>query len=311
MSWQNAPVLRKLTATQLGGERGAQLWGVDNKGTLYSTYQAARGRDWTEWRGPGWYSKNFPPQVYELAAAQLDDGRAQLWVLDMKRQLWTITQKTEGGEWNDWEGPNWNKPPGKENLKKLTAARIAGKTQLWGILEDGMLITCTITKSGTSQWDSFSKTNEALPWIEVAACKQGLHSGGAIWGIDSELKLWGNGQDPTSGQWGDWGKPNWKRAPKVRNIAAVEMGGSKGATIWAIRSDYKVIYNYQTAAGMDSWMGWVEADDGNTLSAYELTAAAQNDGLARVWAVSLGQALTSQAIDRGTFMWERRWNPPV
>lgn len=67
MSWQNAPVLRKLTATQLGGERGAQLWGVDIKGTLYSTYQAARGRDWTEWRGPGWYSKNFPPQVYELA----------------------------------------------------------------------------------------------------------------------------------------------------------------------------------------------------------------------------------------------------
>ena len=311
MSWQNAPLLNKLTATQLGGERGAQLWGVDYKGTLYSTYQTKRGSDWSEWRGPGWYTKNYPAQVYELAAAQLDDGRSQLWVLDMKRQLWTITQASAGGEWNDWQGPNWNKPPGNEKLKKLTAAHVTGGTKLWGILDDGMLITCNMSNSGPSQWDSFPKTSEGLPWVEVAACRQGYQGGGAIWGIDSESKLWGNGQDPGTGRWGDWGKPNWKRAPKCRNIAAVELGGTRGATIWAIRDDYKVVYNYQTQTGMDSWMGWVDADDGGTLSAYEITAAAQNDSLGRVWAISLGQLLTSQATVRPTLEWERRWTPPV
>ena len=70
MSWHNAPVLVKLTACQQGGNRGAQLWGVDLKGTLYTTYQKTPGGVWSDWMSSGWAEKNYPKQVYELAAAQ-------------------------------------------------------------------------------------------------------------------------------------------------------------------------------------------------------------------------------------------------
>lgn len=92
MSWQNSPILNKLTASQQGGNRGAQLWGVDFKGTLHTIYQTTPGGQWSAWLGPDWNGPNHPKQVYELAAAQRQDGTMQLWVLDMKRQLWTTWQ---------------------------------------------------------------------------------------------------------------------------------------------------------------------------------------------------------------------------
>jgi hypothetical protein len=42
MSWQNAPVLIKLASAQLPGKNGAQIWGVDNRGRLYTNYQIRR-----------------------------------------------------------------------------------------------------------------------------------------------------------------------------------------------------------------------------------------------------------------------------
>lgn len=311
MSWHNAPLLNKLTAAPLGGEFGAQIWGVDFKGTLYSTYQLTRGGGWDEWRGPGWNQNKLPDQVYELASAQLTDGRTQLWVLDMKRQLWSIAEDKTGGDWGDWQGPNWHQPPGKEGLKKITAARVKNKTQLWGILDSGMLISCNmLLPSGVSPWQDFPKTKEGLPWIEVTACTQGTSGQGALWGIDNKLQLWGTGQDG-NGNWGGWTGPNWLRAPKVRNIAAVDMSGNKGATIFAITEDYKVIFNWQTAGGLDSWFGWQPADANDALRAYEITAAQQNDGLSRVWVVNMAQLLTSMAMDRQAHNWSRHWEPPV
>ena len=312
MSWHNAPLLNKLTATNLGGKRGAQIWGVDDKGTLYTTYQLSPGGGWSDWRGPGWNTKKQPDQIYELAAGILNDGRAQLVVLDGKRQLWSVTQQTAGGLWNDWEGPNWNKPPGTQSLKKITMVHSKGKTTLLGILDEGGLIWCQmLLPSGVTAWKDFPKTKEGLPWIEVVGCTQGINERGALWGIDNKLQLWGIGQQD-NGEWPNgWTGPNWLRAPKVRNIAAVDMRGAKGATIWAITEDYKVIYNWQTAGGLDSWFGWHPGDTANELRAYEMTAATQNDGMGRVWVISLGQLLTSQSMERSSHNWPRKWNPPV
>lgn len=312
MSWQNAPLLNKLTATNLGGKLGAQLWGVDVKGNLYSTYQATAGGGWSDWRGPGWIKTKAPEQVYELASAVLPDGRGQLWVLDTKRQLWSITQDKTGGPWGEWQGPNWNRPPG-ESLKKITAAQVKGKTTLWGITDSGFLISCHMNlPSGVSAWQDFPKTKDGLPWVEVVACTQGINNRGALWGIDSKSQLWGIGQSE-NGDWpkGGWTGPNWLKAPKVRNIAAVDMRGDKGATIWAITEDSKVIYNWQTAGGMDSWFGWQAGDTADAARAFEMTAATQNDSLGRVWIVTQGQLLCSQAMQRSSHNWPRQWTPPL
>ena len=49
MSWQNAPRLNKLTASQQGGNRGAQLWGITENYTLITDYQVSPGGNWGGW----------------------------------------------------------------------------------------------------------------------------------------------------------------------------------------------------------------------------------------------------------------------
>ena len=116
MSWQNPPaLLNKLTASQQGGNRGAQLWGVDIKGTLYTIYQTTPGGEWSNWKGPDWNGPNHPKQVYELAACQRHDGTVQLWVLDMKRQLWSTWQRSPGGQTS-------RRPQVQRSLKSLSLA---------------------------------------------------------------------------------------------------------------------------------------------------------------------------------------------
>lgn len=116
MSWQNPPaLLNKLTAAQNGGNRGAQLWGVDYRGQLYTIYQKTPGGEWSNWMKNEWAPVNHPKYVYELGACQLFDGRIKLWVLDMKRQIWTVEQQSPGGDWNNWwhsSTRKWNNAPG-------------------------------------------------------------------------------------------------------------------------------------------------------------------------------------------------------
>ncbi|HEX8845965.1 MAG TPA: hypothetical protein VF791_15040 [Pyrinomonadaceae bacterium] len=48
MAWQNAPALIKLTASQQGGKRGAQLWAVTLMGKLTSIAQTAPTCNWQQ-----------------------------------------------------------------------------------------------------------------------------------------------------------------------------------------------------------------------------------------------------------------------
>ena len=90
MSWQNAPNLKKLTSAQQGGNRGAQIWGVDVKGKLHTSYQTSPGGSWSDWGGTGWADPKEPKGIYELAAGQNQpDGRVYFWAIDMKRRRWS------------------------------------------------------------------------------------------------------------------------------------------------------------------------------------------------------------------------------
>jgi hypothetical protein len=61
---------------------------------------------------------------------------------------------------------------------------------------------------------------------------------GALWALDTKMQLWGMVQTAPGGSWGPWTGPNWEKAPKLRNIAAVETTVKKnnetyhGACIW-------------------------------------------------------------------------------
>ena len=314
MAWHNAPVLNKLTATQQSGSRGAQLWGVDFKGALYTIYQKAPGGEWSDWAKLDISGKNQPRQVYELAATQVGDGRVTLLVLDMKQQSWALAQTSPGGDWGGWQRPDWDgMKPG--DLKKLCAAPHGSKSwgQTWALMSDGLLLGNNQESAdgrwfqGWYDWE-LSTVPEKHRFIEVTAARQGDgHS--ILWGLDEKRQLWcsrqTNGDAHPPEGWEPFQGPNWLGAPKLRNIAACD--SKDGASLWGIDEDYRMVSIFQTAPGSEKWSGWSSGDWMNAPFSYELTAAAQNNGCAEVWALDLHQVLHSIAQDpRG---WEMSWVP--
>jgi hypothetical protein len=316
MSWQNAPALNKLTSSQQGGNRGAQLWGVDLKGTLHTIYQKTPGGEWSNWLGPDWAGPGYPKQVYELAATQYNDGRVALFVLDLRRDLWTISQTSPGGDWSHWEGPGWNGAP-RGWLKKLTAVQQGpnGKAQLWGLTDEDTIIGChQVSNDGRwfQGWYDWHATPDNSRFIELTAARQG-DGRSALWGLDTKLQLWSMSQTSTRdetppGGWGPWIGPNWQESPKLRNIAACE--GKQGAYLWGIgEQEYRIFHNWQLSQGGDKWGGWQIGDWMNGPRSYELTAARQNNGCAQLWAVSLKGVLHSIAETGPNCFWEMNWTP--
>ena len=291
--WQNAPTLNKLTASQQGGKRGAQLWGVQFNGTLNTIYQITPGGGWSPWMGPIWAGPGYPKQVYELAAAQQNNGCVQFWALDMKLQLWSTAQSAPGGDWTAWSGPNWNKAP--QGMKRIAASQQGGKrgAQLWGIAEDYSLVTCyQITAGGSwSGWQAWPATPQNSQFSELTAAQQ--NDGRVqLWAIDTKGQLWSCYQTSPGGDWSAWSAPNWDGAPSLSNIAACQQGGSRGAQLWGITEDYMLISDYQVSLG-GNWSGWSKGSWSNAPACYELTAAQQNNGCVQLWVLTLKQVLTS------------------
>ena len=314
MPWQNAPALQKLTAAQNGGNLGAQLWGVDIRGKLYTIHQKSPGGEWSSWISKDWAPTNHPKYVYELAACQLGDGRIKLWILDHKHEIWTVEQEGPGNWRNWWHGTStrWNRAPG--TFKKLAATHMArspistsdwpGGSMFIGLKDDGHLAVCY--SSGFDSWSRFRDNwNGAAELIEVTACQQGGDGKIAVWALDNQNQLWGCAEEqPGTGNFSGWVGPNWLGAPKLRNIAAVQ--GSHGAIIIGQDMHYNVVTNFQTSPGGNNWSGWSAQRWNEAPFSYELTACQQNNGLAQVWAVTLKQNLTSIA-QRDANTWPTQW----
>ena len=314
MSWHDAPRLQKLTSAQHGGKRGAHLWGVDYKGTLYSIYQQTKGGDWSKWAGPDWAGPGFPKQVYELAAAQGKDGRITLLTLDVKRRLRYVTQDEPDGNWTGWHELDWNGAP-DNFLTKLTAVQRGIKepgVELWAITNDGEVHSShqwlkeARWFQGWYVWPNPKDTR----FIELAAARQ--HNGlVGLWGIDSNLRLWfmqENSSDsptPPTG-WGSWEGPNWGATPKLRNIAAVR--GAEGVILFGINDEYRLIQNWQDRNG--KWNGWSGVNWLGAPHCNELTACGQNNNCSQIWVVTLTGILSSLAQAAPACNWKTPWSDP-
>lgn len=90
----------QIAASQQGGSRGVEVWGIDGSGRIWTLYQRTAGGPWSSWEGPGF--KNQPVPMAQLAASQQSNGCCQLFTLDAKNQIWTITQGSPGGDWGPW-----------------------------------------------------------------------------------------------------------------------------------------------------------------------------------------------------------------
>lgn len=307
MSWNNAPTLNKLTASQQGGNRGAQLWGVDSRGKLYTTYQQTPGGEWSGWLGPDWAGPNYPKQVYELAAAQMKEGQTQFWALDPKLQLWSTWQTSPGGDWTPWQ-QNWHAPPGKGKFRKIAASQGGGGAgaYFFGIFENGGLAVCNqmLPAGNWSPWTDFRATPKQSRWIEVAACQQ--HDGRvAVWGLDTERQLWSCWQESPGGRWGEWQGPNWKDAPRFRNLAAVK--SYSGSIVFAQDEDYRVAALFQNSPNSPHWTGWLDNWMGGPES-YELAVAGQNNDRVHIWVITLKGKLSGFRQVPPQHGWHMGWS---
>lgn len=289
--WQNAPQLNKLAASQQGGSRGAQLWGVQYNGLVNTIYQVTPGGSWSGWLGSDWAGPGYPKQVYELAAAQHKNDCVQFWGLDTELQIWSTVQSSPGGSWEAWSGPNWNNSP--VGIKRLTACRQgnARDTQLWGISKDLTIISC-YQPAGGSQWTTWQNwpTPAGIQFMEIVAVEQNSH--GQLWALDTKRQLWATWQSDVGGSWYPLRGPNWEGAPNLANITACQQGGTRGTQIWGINSDYNLISNYQITPG-GKWNGWSQGSWMNAPQVYEITAAEQNNGCMQLWALTMDLKLIS------------------
>jgi len=289
--WQNAPNLNKLTASQQGGSRGAQLWGAASNGRLFSIYQETPGGGWSAW-APDWAGRG--KQFYELAAAQQNNGCVQFWALDLKLQLWTTAQIAPGGNWTNWSGPNWNNSPA--GMKRIAAAQQGGSrgASLWGITDEFRLVNCyEETPGGTwSTWQPWPATPDNSQFIEITAAQQ--NNGRVwLWALDSKMQVWSTYQTSPGGDWCAWW--NWTeatRGPRLKHIAGCQQGGSRGAQFWGVTEDYNLVSTFQATPGGE-WSAWSTGNWANAPLVHEITAAQQNNGCVQLWAITLDGILTS------------------
>jgi len=101
----------QMAASQQGGNRGVEVWGIDGSGQIWTLYQMTAGGPWSSWEGPGF--KGQPVPMTRLAASQQSNGCCELFTLDAKNQIWTITQGSPGGDWGPWQ------PAGGQRLPPL------------------------------------------------------------------------------------------------------------------------------------------------------------------------------------------------
>jgi hypothetical protein len=292
--WENAPQFTNIAASQQGGTRGAQFWGIQIDNQLNTIYQVTPGGAWSGWLGNNWAGTVGPPLVFDITAAQQNDGRVQLWALDIKQQLWTVWQTSPGGDWSQWSGPNWNSA---QQLMEVVACQQGGSrgAQLWAITQNYDLVTCyqETPGGGWSGWQTWTATPPNSQFVQLAAAQQ--NDGRVqIWAIDTYLQLWSCWQTSPGGNWTGWSGPNWDSAPKLFGIAASQQGGSRGAQLWGVTQDYMLISDYQVSPG-GGWSGWSSGNWANAPNVTEVAAAQQNNGCVQLWAITSDGVLISIA----------------
>lgn len=285
--WENAPLLTVIAASQQGGSRGAQLWGIQFNNQLFSIYQDSPGGGWSGWLGPNW---NQSKPVIDIAASQqgTGDARVQLWALDQKQQLWSCWQTSPGGDWTGWSGPNWNSAPQLNGIAACSQGGSRG-AQLWGIDQNYNLNTTYQTSAGNG-WSSWFPWSPQIQCMDLAAADQ--NDGRVqLWAIDMQMQLWSVWQTSPGGDWtSPWSGPNWEGAPKLQYITASQQGGTRGAQLWGITNDYHLVSIFQTSPG-GGWSSWSGNDWEGAPTVYNIAACLQNNGCVQLWAITTDNIL--------------------
>lgn len=95
-----------ICASQQGGGRGLQLWGLEDSdnagGTVWTLFQDTAGGQWDPWQG---FVADQPTLFVEIAAAQQTDGACLFIGVGEDGNPWLVGQTSPGGGWGTWSQP--------------------------------------------------------------------------------------------------------------------------------------------------------------------------------------------------------------
>lgn len=99
LAGQGADLTAICACGQGGG--GAQLWGLDSNGEIWTLAQQGAGGEWGGWQGPAFADQ--PEPFVRIAAAGQNNGRTAVIGAGADGSLWTISQAPADGEWVVWQ----------------------------------------------------------------------------------------------------------------------------------------------------------------------------------------------------------------
>ncbi len=288
-SWNGAPPLIEVAASQqqVAGY-GIRLWGITEDFRLISTVQGPSITPWAPWSKPDW--DGAPDQVFGVAACQQGNTLGQVFVLDERGQLWSVSQ-TQYGNWSSFIGPNWNGAP---TLKRICASAQGGGrgAQLFGLTDLGEIVSCYQEAPGSEQWSNWFPFGGpgSSTWITASLQNDPRIQ---LYALDEYQSLWSNFQTAPGNGWYGFMGPNWNSPPgSFQVIAAVSQGGSRGAQVWGVDEKGALWSCYQQSSGND-WSGWLGPNWADAPTFMRITAAQLDSGPVQFWGIDTNLSLWS------------------
>jgi len=159
------------------------------------------------------------PALNKLTAAQQGGKRgAQLWGVDFKGGLHTIYQKTPGGEWSNWLGPDWAGPGYPKQVYELAASQQNDERVILFTLDMKRrlrYISQHEPGGDWSGWQEFDWNGAPDGWLtKLTAVQRGIRDPGAeLWVLTSDGKIFGSHQWTKEHRWFQ-GWYGWKDTPE-------------------------------------------------------------------------------------------------
>jgi hypothetical protein len=267
---------------------GAQLWGIDPGGDVWTLAQVPGG-SWTYWQRQDMAGSRVP--MRQIAAASWNEASLRLFGIDKSGLLQVAAQAVDGA-WGPWRIMSNNPMYGDQPASSFGAIA-AARGQLWALVWDGTIWTSR--GPDPAQWNAVPTP---FGFARALAATTREDETVALYALDPGARFWSCSQTVADGPWTDWvALSNPAPGLPITEIAAAAQSGLPGAHLWGLDQDGRLWCQPQTASAQPAaWQGpWWQ---GQKAPFVDLAAATKADGTL---------ILSAQTADRS--LWSMNQSP--
>lgn len=235
------------------------------------------------------------PLLNKLTAAQQSGNRgAQLWGVNFKGVLHTIYQKSPGGEWSNWMGPDWAGPGYPKQVYELAATQQSNGCVKLFVLDMDQKLWTIAQQSPGGDWSGWNQPEwDGMPkggLKKLCATPHGSQGFGQMWALTNSGTVVGNHQMTAEGRWFqgwyDWDRITVEEKPEFIEITAARQGNGRTA-LWGLDKKLQLWCTEQTSSDANPPGGWGPWKGPNWQGAPKLRniAACQGKQGALLWGI--------------------------